>query len=473
MFTMFSRKPAPPELSHAYRVVEYLTGLQRDGRLLLRYLARKADRPLGAQTTGAVMPDVLTVEPALLNGRFGELASFVDDLSRRAAPATVTSIRLTSAYLRVPVEGDEPPEDVRKKVRRLHRTMWLVIIIAIVATLLAVVLLAHVDDGRRAIQQLGMARADLATVRTELEKLAPTTHWVVHAPVGAEASGSAPAGLLPANPLPAGEAAPPRPFLPFCAPHFEGYQGNDPVERDAMNARLKREREAKSWSEPATVRAATLCASLDEGLLREDLVFIRLAAWNCRTALVLPSGWGQGWPQNACRAAPVVTWPSTVVPAWWERTELRASAAMSVFSGFVLPLLLGCVGGCAYALRRLDQKLSEWTLETRDGQHSLLRVLLATMLGGLLGLVWSGDEPVQLGAYTLSLAAAAFFVGFSLEVVFTVIEAMVDGVAGKLRAPPPAPQVISVQTTPPAPLPDTPRGPDSPQVAPIASAKLA
>jgi hypothetical protein len=140
--------------------------------------------------------------------------------------------------------------------------------------------------------------------------------------------------------------------------------------------------------------------------------------------------------------------PDTVRPEWWQRTEVRAAASISVLTGFVLPLLLGCVGGCAYALRRLDQKLSDWTLEVRDGSHSLLRVLLATMLGGLLGVVWSGDQPVQLGGFALTLAAAAFFVGFALEVVFTVIEAMVDGVAGKLRAPAPPPPPLVVPQQP-------------------------
>jgi hypothetical protein len=127
------------------------------------------------------------------------------------------------------------------------------------------------------------------------------------------------------------------------------------------------------------------------------------------------------------------------MPRHWERTEIRTAGAISVLTGFVLPLLLGCVGGCAYALRRLDQKLSDWTLEFHDGSHAMLRILLATMLGGLLGVLWTGNEQVQMGGFTLSLAAAAFFVGFSLEVVFTVIEAMVDGVAGKLRAQATAP----------------------------------
>lgn len=90
------------------------------------------------------------------------------------------------------------------------------------------------------------------------------------------------------------------------------------------------------------------------------------------------------------------------------------------------------------------------------------------MLGGLLGVVFTGDGKVELGGYTLSLAAAAFFVGYSLEVVFSLIETMVDGVAGKLRAAPlPPVQAPMVQMKrPPAPNGQGPIPPGPPQPGP-------
>jgi hypothetical protein len=360
------------------------------------------------------------------------LAALVDELSRRAAPASVSTIRLTSAYLRVAVEGGEPPEPVVARARRLKRMMSLIVVAASVATVLSVLLLAHVDDGRRAMQQLGAVRAEIAALDGDLAKL-PPGDW-------AERRGGAGGAAAAAGPQ-EGRA----PFLPFCAPRwnarFEAQSGEAPGAARPPVA-------LAAWREPASAASQSLCARRDQLLLREDLVFMRLADWNCRTSNV-PTPWRMVWPAEGAErcGTPAVPLPDTVRPEWWQRTEVRAAASISVLTGFVLPLLLGCVGGCAYALRRLDQKLSDWTLEVRDGSHSLLRVLLATMLGGLLGVVWSGDQPVQLGGFALTLAAAAFFVGFALEVVFTVIEAMVDGVAGKLRAPapPPPPLVVPQQ----------------------------
>lgn len=424
--------------------IAYVRDLQRDGRPPLRYVARRMDRPLGSaallgpsEPAGAVpTPHVLIDDPALIaadHRRLELLATCVDQLSQRAGPATVATIRLTSAFLRVAGEGGEPPPEVVTRARKLRRMMSIIIAIAVIATIASVLLLAHVDDGRRAMQQLQEVRRELSTTFAELGKL-PEAAWVAHGPAAAAAAGSSgpvamvaagsggpAAAATPGSGTPAA-GAPARPFMTYC------------------------EKDADGWRQPAHgeagARAQALCSQLYEAALREALVFLRIAAWNCRSHAMLSLGGlldrVEGGTPTRCGALPETPprKPMSEDGGDWLRTEIRTAGTISVLTGFVLPLLLGCVGGCAYALRRLDQKLSGWLLEVKDGSHSLLRVLLATMLGGLLGVVWSGDQPVQLGGFALSLAAAAFFVGFALEVVFSVIEAMVDGVAGKLRAPP-------------------------------------
>jgi hypothetical protein len=120
----------------------------------------------------------------------------------------------------------------------------------------------------------------------------------------------------------------------------------------------------------------------------------------------------------------------------------------AVVGGFVLPMMLGCLGGCAYALRRLDGKLTNWTLEPQDGKHALVRVGLAALLGGLVGVIWTTDQNVSLGGFTLSLAAVAFFIGFSVEGVFKLIETLIGSVTSSLQAP---------QTSPSAALQPFPR----------------
>lgn len=404
--------PTPDEVA-----AEYARGLQRDGRLLLRFTARRPDRPIGPAVPTAPNAagehlaawSILTTDPAEVvrdQAKLATLVACVDDLSRRAAPASVATIRLSSAYLRIPLEDNEPPPAVATRAATLRRIMDWITIIAVAATALAVLLLAHVDDGRRAVQQLQEVRRELATTYGELAKL-PANAWVT-VPAPATAGASAPAGLFPA----------------FCP-------GDDDEHRPQPGRH-------PSAAESSGAQAAALCSQWFQAALREELTFQRLAAWNHRTHWLVLGGIVDavcGWIYGAaeCMALPAAS-DDEKMPRHWQRTEIRTAGAISVLTGFVLPLLLGCVGGCAYALRRLDQKLSDWTLEFHDGSHAMLRILLATMLGGLLGVLWTGNEPVQMGGFTLSLGAAAFFVGFSLEVVFTVIEAMVDGVAGKLRA---------------------------------------
>jgi hypothetical protein len=60
-----------------------------------------------------------------------------------------------------------------------------------------------------------------------------------------------------------------------------------------------------------------------------------------------------------------------------------------------------------------------------DGAHGTLRILLGIIPGGLLGVIWTKTRSIQLEGVTLSLAALAFFVGFSVEVVFQVSNGLV------------------------------------------------
>ncbi len=456
---------------------DYVRELQRDGRLLLRYVARHVDRPLvqpgvgswrGAAEYPQPVAHILTSSPEAVSAsgaQMEQLAVLVDNLAQRAAPASVTSIRLTAAYLRVPVEGLEPPKEVQKRAKRLKKLMLLIVAIAVLATLISVLLLAHVDSGQRSMRQLQAVRADLAETAERMSDL-PNEAWMappddVRRTVSARPQGEAYRGFC--HP-PSGEGPPAR-----------NSSDNRMTSRDQTNHLAARRLPAGTEEGE---RAQALCSKHVQSLLREELVFRQLEGWNQRTERLYGMvRWIVGAPINfvrfTCRQAglefcsgmashAIATqgelwhtsmWYGRSLGEHWRRTELRTSSSISLLTGFVLPLLLGCVGGCAYALRRLDQRLSNWTLEFRDGSHSLLRVLLATMLGGLVGIVWTGDAPVQLGGFTLTLAAVAFFVGFSLEVVFSVIETMVEAVAGKLRAQPPAPIVLPMPSANGQPIP--------------------
>lgn len=219
-------------------------------------------------------------------------------------------------------------------------------------------------------------------------------------------------------------------------------------------------------------RASQLCGRLGEARVRQNLIFERIAAWNATYCYELIAKWMPG-----CTHRPFdwIAEGSREYDNHWRRTEIRTIGTMSVISGFILPLLLGCLGGSVYALRDLHQRLGEWTLDVRDHRRALLRIGLATILGGLMGAVFGSDQSIHVGNISLSLAAAAFFIGYSVEVVFTMIERMVDGALQTVRAaPPPVPTVVQISVppsppaVPPPPAQRAPRQAAQPSSTPVA-----
>jgi len=106
---------------------------------------------------------------------------------------------------------------------------------------------------------------------------------------------------------------------------------------------------------------------------------------------------------------------------------------MAGFTGFVLPMLLGLLGAFTYVYRDIDRRVRTATLLPVDGAHSTLRILLGMTLGGLLGVIWTNGQPIQLEGVTLSLAVLAFFVGFGVEVVLRILDSIVARTASALQ----------------------------------------
>ena len=156
----------------SYSVEDYILNLQRDGRLLLRFLARRSDVVAPEVTTGGAEAND-TCTDALFDGvetiqrspkKIPELIQSVDVLSRRANPANVRSIRLTSAYLGMSVEGGEPPRDINSEAFKIRVNIWLLSCCAIVVFALAIGFLADVDYGRRMLKQVESLRQKESTI---------------------------------------------------------------------------------------------------------------------------------------------------------------------------------------------------------------------------------------------------------------------------------------------------------------------
>ena len=420
--------------------IAYLARLQGDGRLMLRYLMelpRRSSIPDAEDPAGGITPAILFDPPARLAGDVGritQLIRYVDFLSRTADPVSLATVRETYRFL-----GQDQDLNGSTTLRRrlVYALSWLrdkkgvavASALGLCLLVLSIYFLVQVDDGRRTMQQLATIRADVTAVYNDLGKVEAPPNWVIHLASKpfppAAIPGAAPAAIPGAVP------ATPAPFIPFCPPAL-------PITRVASDeAAYLRIAAEQSWRIPATPQAELLCARLGEIRLREALVFIRLTAWNERLSrvaeLMSRPPFSLDYPKCPPEQPSSLAWPNHVACDDWQRTELRTAATIAVLTGYVLPLMLGGLGGCVASIRRLQQKVAQRTLNDSDSFNCLLQVILGMTLGGLLGAVFSTDQPVQLGEYRLTLVALGFFVGFSLEVVFGLLDALVKSVTDLLR----------------------------------------
>lgn len=309
-------------------------------------------------------PEEIAYDERLLQ----QLYSGVRLLTDLAAPASVSSIYLTSAFLRDEMSSIASPE-ARSAAQRLRRWAIVTGLLGLFLFAVALMLLVHVDRGRREIQQLEHVRDEYKLVVSAID------------------------------------------------------QTHDPkLLTDCMNGSP----EPEGFGHQTGAPRQPLCARLREAVERMQIVRTGLAAWNSvsyRLSYLMPIRWlGKG---DAL--------PAGLSPEEWASSELRASAVMAGFTGFVLPMLLGLLGAFTYVYRDLDRRVRTATLEPGDALHGTLRMLLGMILGGLLGVLWTNGQPIQLEGVTLSLTALAFFVGYGVEVVFKILDGIVTKVAGAIR----------------------------------------
>lgn len=193
-----------------------------------------------------------------------------------------------------------------------------------------------------------------------------------------------------------------------------------PLQQDALGL-------ASCATGPASDAAQAACGRLQSVISRIAIVHDELARWNDltqRLGYVSPLNW---------LGAKLSGTPSDVPAAVWDATELRTSMMMAGLSGFILPMLLGLLGACAYVYRAFDDAVQRSTLVVSEGLHGVLRILLGAILGGLLGLIWTTGQDVRVEGVNLSLGALAFLVGFNVEMVFQILTRVVQNAAARLN----------------------------------------
>jgi hypothetical protein len=119
-----------------------------------------------------------------------------------------------------------------------------------------------------------------------------------------------------------------------------------------------------------------------------------------------------------------------------DRSEAGAvqlvAIAVGVIGNYILPVLYGALGAMGSMLRQFNKRLAERLLRPRDRRAAHIRMMLGVMTGACIGLfINSSAGPAQVSgiggaAVTLSASAIAFLAGYGVEVVFRILDAMIN-----------------------------------------------
>jgi hypothetical protein len=364
-----------------------------DFRLLARFLLHHGrpgePRPAGGADVAAggassnvgrlvEFADLLVATPEAVasdNDQLRRLTSALVMANTLAAPATAVSLRLTFAFAGVDAGLYADTKDDHRIAASLRRLARYIAAFGVSLFLVTTILIAHVATGKQIIQQLGTVDVERAAVIAEITSFR---------------SGFGRGGAA-----------------------AESFSCADSA--DVANTTVNGDAEQQ------------LCARWRDVAMRRTIVMQELALWNGRTerlGYISPIRWfGRTMP------------PPGVPETAWDAAPLRTSALLTVLTGAVLPAILGTLGSCAYVYRRLTEQIRSFTLERPEGLELFFRIILGSILGGLLGVVWTNGQPIHLEGVDLSLAALAFFVGFAVETVFSILDRAIASVGSLGRTP--------------------------------------
>lgn len=105
----------------------------------------------------------------------------------------------------------------------------------------------------------------------------------------------------------------------------------------------------------------------------------------------------------------------------------------TILGAFLLPVLYGALGTCAFVMRSLFREMVDRTFDARRTGEFTVRIFLG-MLSGLT-LQWLVVRPDGTVAGGMTPAVLAFLGGYSVEMLFTAMDRLVHLVAGRMRTP--------------------------------------
>ncbi|CCO46334.1 conserved hypothetical protein [Vibrio nigripulchritudo SOn1] len=108
----------------------------------------------------------------------------------------------------------------------------------------------------------------------------------------------------------------------------------------------------------------------------------------------------------------------------YQANLIAAQSVLQMLQNYVLPLLYGLLGAFIFVLRSLLQQVRNLTYTASREVGYRLRLTLGCLAGMITGWLLKPE----MGDMTLSPMALAFLAGYSIEVMFTLLDRLIDGI---------------------------------------------
>jgi hypothetical protein len=156
----------------------------------------------------------------------------------------------------------------------------------------------------------------------------------------------------------------------------------------------------------------------------------------------LPSQSNAGCQDEICRnngfaaSLGITIEPSDIQGAYFARRQAESAAAL--LGGAMLPVLYGLLGASVYLMRRFLGEESE-TVRPNIGMTAFLRLGLGGIAGLAIGWFWvptSAKAIAEVSSLTTAPFALAFLAGFSIELLFSLLDRIIAAINPTSSGPP-------------------------------------
>ncbi|HXZ00564.1 MAG TPA: hypothetical protein VEI03_11225 [Stellaceae bacterium] len=109
-----------------------------------------------------------------------------------------------------------------------------------------------------------------------------------------------------------------------------------------------------------------------------------------------------------------------VLAATTTKVQSQNRIFYGVIGGYILPVLYALLGATAFGLRALSEEIATSTVQRTAAARAYMRLMLAALTGSVIGLFSDFTKGLL-----LSPLAAAFLVGYGVEIVFAFLDAVI------------------------------------------------